>query len=152
MEGYKGSQPEATHKLPRATRAESPSSLISLASPIDATISAGGVSRVETQVDVGCTCIVADNPRWKGYKPFSYFAVKVLRKRGGENDGSTDAKVQCTAAHIGMEKEWRRNGWIAARSLYRLGSLLGEVIGANGHSGLNGKRVAVWWSAEHRWY
>jgi hypothetical protein len=111
---------------------------MSLVSPVD--------------IEVGCTCIVSDSPRRKGYKPFSYFAVKVLRRRGGDNDGSADTKVQCAAAHIEMRKEWGRNGWIAARSLYRLGPLLGEVIVASGRSGLGGKRVAVWWSAEHRWY
>lgn len=106
----------------------------------------------DTQVEVGCTCIVSDNPRRKGYKPFSFFAVKVLRIRRGSHTGSTDIKVQCAPAHIEMQKEWGRNGWIAARSLYRLGPLLGEVVGASGCSGLGGKRVAVWWSAELRWY
>ena len=46
-----------------------------------------------------------------------------------------------------MQKEWRRNGWIAARSLYRLGSLLGEVIAASGILGkvknIKGEYVSI---------
>ena len=71
---------------------------------------------------------MADNPRRKGYKPYSYFAVTVLRKRAGDSgSAASDAKVQCAAAHVELHREWGRNGWVAARSLFELGPSLGEV-------------------------
>ena len=127
---------------------------VELAEDVDVTGAAWKEGMGELELEVGCSCLAADDPAWSGYRAHGHFEVELLQRRVAAGPAGADVyRTQCTGATgWGAGPLTSTERWVPAGRLRRLGVQFGKELAANGRIGWSGQRVAVWWAPEARWY
>ena len=105
----------------------------------------------ERALQIGDHCLVHDEPEWAGHRPHSYFDVKILRKRS--NAKRQECRVQWTTTKSGSSP---RERWVPQSRLQPVDTtataVLAGVTAGAARGAMVGRRVAVYWASEERWY